>query len=965
MKQRILSITLSLALLLCAVSATGITMTSAAGGYTDEAVTTDTIIAPEDNYINTDANFSFATSTEMVGNRSGVNYLYDGGVQGVNTTTGSQWFTWENIGGDKALYIMYDFGVSKPVNTILVAGFGPASTFKNLLLPAFDVYVTNDTEAVLSGTATATVSAPAATAQGASTHLFTLAEPVTGRYLVLKTMPYSGGANFWLSELAASSTKQAVAYTVTDITASANTDKVITTQDNILKTASGSTTSTKALISQLYDGVYACLDSAATLWYPFGSSDKTALKHYITYDLGEDYAISSLLLAGSSSNALSGGCGVYGMDIYVGDKTGTEIREDATVATPVYSTTDSIIDARRVDLTEAAIGRYVVFVVGGYPNGTANKTQIWVSEIAATGAPVKPPKAKSSSIVCIGDSITWGHYFPNGGGGEQLPNTYPEQLEALLDNSSADTDYTVYNYGNSGKMVVSGSLLDANDGGQSWYETTWNSAKAAITTADAALIMLGTNDASNNGKESWNGAAGNRRDFYKQEYRKLVAAIQEANPDIQVYVLTSPASLRSPYYQNLTTDVVPMQLELAAELGLPVVDIFNITRDLMRDEGEAAFIDSHEIKSSRVHPHEEGAGVIAQACFDALTNPTAHVSTLSSSATADTDGGLTFAGVNGGVAANTVPDANRVTTVGHNLLNAAGTKVTGYQAQDPAYVLADGNIRFVNTTEQNHNTAATVTIDFGVSSTISQILLGGCQLEADNNQFLYPGASVYVTDDLDNKGDAVWSVESADTDGNVAGRVITLAKPVTGRYMVVELVKKTVWGTTSAWISEIAAVGHRAAVDALGGQVRKSDNALRFGFAMIANDVAYADNNPVENNNYARDLTNAAITVGGKNYTLVDFGAVLSLDADSDLTLDAAAADTTGITKAVPAKNLYELNGQKVTYTAVVTGIPDTAYDTPIYARPYVTYTDGTTEYTVYGSPIFRTVNGSIAEEIG
>lgn len=598
-------------------------------------------------------------------------------------------------------------------------------------------------------------------------------------------------------------------FTDTVLGADASTDLLIAPKDNLFANATMTSTGAVPTDARLWDGVVSPMTA-------YTDANQAWMIHagWACFDLGTACDIQSILIGGCNKVY-----GMYDVDIYVGNADYKTIAANPDAYTKTaYISNDLTVDknsagnARLIKLNSAVSGRYVVFRFSGLPEGydKNNIGRIWITELAAagTGAPVQKT---ASSIVCIGDSITWGHYFPPsaGSGGTQLDNTYPEQLEALLNADETDIQYTVHNIAVSGTAMVDGSLLETNDGVKSWYNAKFNSVKGTIAKADAALIMLGTNDAAANYRNSWNGDAGNRRDFYKQEYRKLVAALKEANPDITVYVVTSPVALREPYYTNLSADVVPMQLQLAAELDLPVVDVYNITRDLVRDKGESAFIDSNEINGLRVHPGEQGAAVIAEACYNAITKGNVHVSELKSSATADTDAAKTLSG---NTAAGVTPDANRIIPTGHNMLTANGVKISGYQAESGKCYLADGLLRYVNVTEgTNHNAGCSqVTVDFGQTAAITQVLLGGCQAEANSATFLYPGASIYVTDDPENKGEAVWSITDADKDGTVAGRIITFPRAVHGRYLIISIPTKTTSGTTNAWLSEIAAVGEFA-----------------------------------------------------------------------------------------------------------------------------------------------------------
>ncbi len=122
---------------------------------------------------------------------------------------------------------------------------------------------------------------------------------------------------------------------------------------------------------------------------------------------------------------------------------------------------------------------------------------------------------------------------------------------------------------------------------------------------------------------------------------------------------------------------------------------------------------------------------------------------------------------------------------------------------------------------------------------------------------------------------------------------------------------------------------------------------LRFRYSMPGTSgVKYLHGNPQTANDYTRDITNAMVEVNGKQYTLVEFGAIVSIKSGETMTLDAL----NDYTKDVPAKRLYDIADGTVTYTAVVTGIPAANKETPIYSRSYMTLSDGTTTFTLYGS---------------
>lgn len=132
-------------------------------------------------------------------------------------------------------------------------------------------------------------------------------------------------------------------------------------------------------------------------------------------------------------------------------------------------------------------------------------------------------------------------------------------------------------------------------------------------------------------------------------------------------------------------------------------------------------------------------------------------------------------------------------------------------------------------------------------------------------------------------------------------------------------------------------------------------SALRFGFTLTCDGVTYEDETH-GGGNYRRDMSAARMTVSGTEYTLVDFGAIVSIQTGDNLTL--ATVDNHK-TKLVPAVNLYQVGEDgTVSYTAKIIEIPDTQFGRTVYARAYVTLSDGENQWTLYGD----TVEGCVQE---
>lgn len=184
--------------------------------------------------------------------------------------------------------------------------------------------------------------------------------------------------------------------TVYAIEGATNANKVIASEDNILKNATGSCTYygwssaqkknmtlTVTPPAHLYDGKLGGVGNGTTsFWRPAEANEDP---FWVTYTLDGSYSVSALLIAGAGHYDLSAGCGIYDLQVYIGEASAADIKADTASYTPVYATEDDIIYGRRVDLDTPVRGSKIVLRFSGYPQGKANRGQIWLTEIAAVG----------------------------------------------------------------------------------------------------------------------------------------------------------------------------------------------------------------------------------------------------------------------------------------------------------------------------------------------------------------------------------------------------------------------------------------------------------------------------------------------------------------------------------------------------------------------------------------------------
>ena len=192
-------------------------------------------------------------------------------------------------------------------------------------------------------------------------------------------------------------------------------------------------------------------------------------------------------------------------------------------------------------------------------------------------------------IACGGDSITYGATIR-----DKSHDSYPAQLGTMLGRK-----YSVKNFGASGY-----TLQESCDRP---YTSHKRYKKSLDFKPDVVLIMLGTNDTK---PYNWIST-----EAFQDDYRQLILSYQElpSRPDV---ILMTPASVfpenfnpAKPYKirAGVAGEAAKAVRELAKELGLPFIDIHEVTA-------------SHPefFLQDGVHPNELGAKAIARTVYEAL-----------------------------------------------------------------------------------------------------------------------------------------------------------------------------------------------------------------------------------------------------------------------------------------------------------------------------------------------------------
>ena len=190
-------------------------------------------------------------------------------------------------------------------------------------------------------------------------------------------------------------------------------------------------------------------------------------------------------------------------------------------------------------------------------------------------------------VACIGNSITYGYGLP-----DRVTQSYPVQLQKMLGES-----YQVENFGKSGATLL-------NKGHRPYMQQD-EYHRAIDFAGDIVVIHLGINDTD---PRDWP----DYRDFFVTDYIALIDSFRVANPEARIMIARlTPIADRHPRFLSGTRDWHG-EIQLAIE---------NVAR-----YAGVQLIDFHKplypypfMLTDAVHPDPEGAFVLAQTVYSAIT----------------------------------------------------------------------------------------------------------------------------------------------------------------------------------------------------------------------------------------------------------------------------------------------------------------------------------------------------------
>ena len=237
--------------------------------------------------------------------------------------------------------------------------------------------------------------------------------------------------------------------------------------------------------------------------------------------------------------------------------------------------------------------------LGGYlgmmsKNNTGAYRNFSVTALDKDGNPIVIYSADNQKIkvATVGDSITYGAGAASNEMALDPLLTYPSQLADMF---GAEVD--LRNFGIAGRRLLDGADCFKNE---PEYQASLDFAP------DILFIMLGTNDIKS---VYWVPDSSAQQQKYKEAYEDLIAAYREANPEVKIFVMTSPYLYTTVPEMDgavLAEEVIPLQRQVAEEQDCYLIDVFTATSGMP------------ELFPDAIHPNAEGYSLIAQLVYESV-----------------------------------------------------------------------------------------------------------------------------------------------------------------------------------------------------------------------------------------------------------------------------------------------------------------------------------------------------------
>lgn len=223
-------------------------------------------------------------------------------------------------------------------------------------------------------------------------------------------------------------------------------------------------------------------------------------------------------------------------------------------------------------------------------NNTGAYSNFSVTALDINGNPTEfnPSQIKKIKVATVGDSITYGAGAYNEQNKVDASLTYPARLSEMLGGG-----VEVRNFGIAGRKAMKGADCFMNE----------PEYKASLEyKPDILYVMLGTNDIKT---VFWAGSDIGEK--YKADYIELIESYKRANPDMEIFLMTSPylyVTDPSMPGSRVEEELVPLQHEIAKLTDCKLIDVFTATKD------------KPEMFPDKIHPSADGYEYLAKFVYE-------------------------------------------------------------------------------------------------------------------------------------------------------------------------------------------------------------------------------------------------------------------------------------------------------------------------------------------------------------
>lgn len=213
-----------------------------------------------------------------------------------------------------------------------------------------------------------------------------------------------------------------------------------------------------------------------------------------------------------------------------------------------------------------------------------NKEIYYTDTVTTCAADIKEDSFHlPKTVLCIGDDLTYG----------QESDSYPDYIKK---------------WGGESLNVINAGYNNAQLVGSSSQTAYRNAYANKITSADIVLIMLGTNDVTND----W----ASKKDSAVSELKKLVDAVKDKNENADIFICTSPYRTDSANTAN-QLELAEIQKKFASENGFKLIDVYTAMEEAQK-VAQRCIYTTVTLYEDSVRLNTHGRAILAKNIYNAI-----------------------------------------------------------------------------------------------------------------------------------------------------------------------------------------------------------------------------------------------------------------------------------------------------------------------------------------------------------